>query len=383
MYSIYHITFASITDYLGYGLQIDTCLNNNIDVKILDISKIFNFPKPQHSKQFKKLVIEIDTYNELFDFISRLEIKNSIVNIQITYEWRFKEIFRMMSRLNQHKFSIFLLGQLPFHSQHSLVDKFFTTSISKLPKKIVTQIISRLLFKLNFLKLQNILFYAGETLSSLPAKKAKFPINFFDYDRYLESSSSKTECYAVFLDDGLFQHPDDKIVGNIITSELQSNYRKSLNHFFDFVEKTMKIKVIVSPHPKVNYTDNFFGSREVVLNRSRELVQNSKIVLCHCSSSISFAVCYNKPIYFLTDDNIISFSKKFQPFNEYIHNFATHLNRPVVNLSEPLMPWNEEANQIDQVAYNNFKLNYLTTIQTQNVLTKDIIIKDLLEVFNN
>lgn len=383
MNSIYHVTFSSITDYLGYGLQIETCLSNNIDVKILDISKLFNFPTPSHSPKYNHLVMQINTYKEFYRLISSTSPNNVIFNIQITYEWRFIKIFRLIAKMKNYNFSIFLLGQLPFHTQLPLWKKIFTTSIVKVPYKVITQVFSRLLFKTHFLKLQNILFYAGESLAETSGKDYKFPINFFDYDKYLENQVTRNDGYAVFLDDGYFRHPDDEIVGNVITEDLKTSYQNSLNNFFNFVENTMKIKVIVSPHPKVSYPDNFFENRTILINKSRELVQNARLILCHSSSSISYAVCYDKPIYFLTDKNIINFSKKYQPFNQYIYNFAKHLDRPVINLSEPLKEWNTSSEVINQNAYDKFKMNYLTTKKTKNILTKDIIVKDLMEIFKN
>lgn len=377
--SVYHLTFAAITDYLAYGLQIETCLNNGLDVKIVDISRLFNFPTPNHSEKYKHLVIQIDSYEKLAQFIS--EASDSVIfNVQITYEWRFRKIFALMAKYSEKHFSVFLLGQLPFHSEAPLWTKIFTTHIAKTPFKVVTRIISSILFKAGKLKSQNILFYAGESLSGIAGKKYKFPINFFDYDRYLENPQVGNQKYAVFLDDGLFQHPDDKIVGNVIDDGVLESYQKSLNTFFDFIESTMNIKIYVSPHPKIKHAPNFFGNRELVPGKSQQVVQNADFVFCHCSSSMSYAVCYNKPIVFLTDKTIIEFSKKYQPFNDYIHNFAKKLSRPVINLSEPLSPLAIESLKIDQAVYDDFKLNYLTTKQTRNTLSKDLILGYLKQI---
>lgn len=377
--SIYHLTFASITDYLAYGLQIETCLNNGLDVKIVDISRLFNFPTPNHSEKYKHLVIQIDSYEKLEQFIRKASV-SVIFNIQITYEWRFRKIFALMAKYSEKHFSVFLLGQLPFHSEAPLWTKIFTTHIAKIPFKIATRIVSSILFKTGKLKSQNILFYAGESLSGIVGKKYKFPINFFDYDRYLENPQIGNQKYAVFLDDGLFQHPDDKIVGNVIDDGVLESYQKSLNTFFDFIESTMNIKILVSPHPKIKHAPNFFGNRELVPGKSQQVVQNADFVFCHCSSSMSYAVCYNKPIVFLTDKTIIEFSKKYQPFNDYIHNFAKKLSSPVINLSEPLHPLAIESLKIDQKAYDDFKLNYLTTTQTRNTLSKDLILGYLKQI---
>ena len=374
MNTLLHITFAPVTNYFGNGLQLETLISNGFDVKILEINSVYNFPTSVHSEKYSNLVTYVQNFTHLEEIILEHVKATTIINVQMVYEWRFRKIFRLMAKYNEYKFTIFLLGQLPFHADISIWKKVITTSPLKLPYKILTRILSKILFKINFYSNQNILFYAGETLANALQYQASYPINYFDYDGYLEDPMAGDDQYILFLDDALFQHPDDYLVGNKITTSTIESYQKSLNHYFDFIEKKMNLKLIIASHPKVNHHKKFFGGRDIIKNSTQKLVKNATLILSHCSSSVSFAVCYKKPIIFITNDTIIEFSKRYQPFHQYIKNFSIYLDRPFINIDGPLVEIKKEQYQINDERYEAFKMNYLTTKSTQNTLTKNIII---------
>jgi hypothetical protein len=374
MNSIYHITFASVTDYLGRGLQIDTCLSNNVNVKILDISPMLNLSNPEHSDKYSSLVVKINKIEELEEHIQKTSPERVILNLQVPYEWRFRKLFRLISRLDDNHFSVFLLGHLPFHSNRSLLAKILSTSPHKIPYRITTALLGRLFFKIKYFSLPKNAFYAGELLAQTSQYKKLFPINYLDYDACLNNSQISDEKYIVFLDDAIFIHPDNKIVGTIITESMIQAYQKSINNLFDFIEETTKLKIIIASHPKANYQENFFKSRIIIKQNTQELVRKCSFTLCHCSSSVSFPVCYKKPIVFITDQTIIDLSKKYEKLDEYIHNFAKHLGSFILNASEELLPLTKENLQIDINKYDKFKLNYLTTNETKQKATEHFIL---------
>jgi hypothetical protein len=383
MKSIYYITYSSITDYLAYGLQIETCLKNQLNVRIIDISKVFNFSTPTYPECYKNIVTTLNTFEELEQMIKDIGSQDAIFNIQLMYEWRFRKIFRMMARLKHRRFSIFLLGQLPFNRSRPAWEKIFQVSISKIPFKIISWILSKLFFKLGIYKNHNIIFYAGESLANAFKNTRKYPINYFDYDRFLENKNSSDGGYAVFLDDGLFQHPDDEILGNVRDEKTLRSYQQTIGRYFDFLETEMGLKTIIAGHPRIKYSENSFGAREIRRNNSRELVQNAHLVFCHFSSSLSYAVCYSKPLFFLTDNNLIEFSRNHQPLNEYIHNFAFKLGRPVINISDDHKLISSNLLAIDSSKYEAFTTNYLTTKETIDSLSKEKFIGYLNKEFES
>lgn len=381
MFKIVHITYASITVNNGYGLQIESCLKNGQDVQIIDISALYNFPAPPQLEKFKNITKSIKTFDELDRLIQGLDSKKSLINIQIGYEWRFRKIFSLVAKYKEHHFSIFLFGQLPFQGSTSFWKKLSNVSFSSLPKKTFIKVLERIYFKANTLSLPKVIFYAGEKLTP-PSCFKSYPINYFDYDYFLQNIEASDDKYIVFLDDGMFQHPDDAIVGNIIADNLIKDYGQSLIRFFDAIEKNFGMKVIVSGHPKITYPADFFGDRQIVKHRSPELVKNCTFAICHYSTSLSLAVCYEKPIVFAYNECIEKFSKTNQPIKIFITNLASQLKQPLVNIDRADF-MNEITHQsIDKQVYDQFKLDYLTTQKTKDVKTEDVFmtyLNDLLK----
>lgn len=380
MSTILYVTFAPVTNYLGVGLQIDTALTNGYNVKILEINSLFDFPTPEHSEKYSRFAKPVKSIKELTEIILANNPVTTIVNVQMMYEWRFRSIFRLMAKHPNYNFSIFLLGQLPFHAYTPIWGKIIKSAPLKLPYRISTRLLSKFLFKIKYFTNQNILFYAGETLSNAKQYLKSYPINYFDYDAYLEDPIPANENYILFLDDALFQHPDDKLAGNIIEDSTVKSYQKSLNNYFDFIESSTQLKIVIASHPKVTHLDNFFGNRKVVKNSTQKLVKNATLILSHCSSSVSFAACYKKPIIFLTNNTIFEFSKKYQPFHQYIQNFAKHLERPLINTDDSFRKITDDLYDINQEKYEIFIIDYLTTHETQNKLSKNVIIDYFLDI---
>lgn len=381
MFKIVHITYASITGNNGYGLQIESCLKNGQDVQIIDISALYDLPAPPQLEKFKSITKTLKTFDELERLIQGLDSKKSLINIQIGYEWRFRKIFNMVAKYKEHHFSIFLFGQLPFQGSTTFWKKLSNASFLSLPKKTFIKVVERIYFKANLLSLPKVIFYAGEKLTPPPYFKS-YPINYFDYDYFLQNREASDGKYIVFLDDGMFQHPDDAIVGNVIADNLIKDYRQSLIRFFDAVEKNFGMKVIVSAHPKVTYPADFFGDRQIIKHKSPELVKNCTFAICHYSTSLSLAVCYEKPIVFAYNKCIEKFSETNQPIKSFIINLATQLKQPLVNIDKPDF-MNEITHQsIDKKVYDQFKLDYLTTQKTKDVKTEDVFmtyLNDLLK----
>lgn len=385
MYTIVHITYSTISNSNSYGLQIDSCLKKGMNVIILDISSIYKFPKPSFTKQSANLVKFITSISELENFIKNLSTQKTLINVQIGYEWRFRELFRLIAKHPQHHFSLFLYGQLPFQKNKNierLAKKIILSPFSSL-KKIAIRVLEKLLFRFNVLSLPKYVFYAGETLRPVTSLIEAFPINYCDYDYYLDNQESSLEKYIVFLDDGLFQHPDDAIVGNKVTRELITSYQKSMNLFFDYLEKELNIEVIVSGHPKVQYASDFFGTRKITRNQSPQLIQKCAFAICHYSSSLTLAVCYKKPILFTYNQAIEEFSKENQPIKEYISNLSAALNQPMIDIDNSNSIPALKNLEIDSLKYAKFVLNYLTTSETQNVKTEDVFSSYLKQIFKS
>ncbi len=110
--------------------------------------------------------------------------------------------------------------------------------------------------------------------------------------------------YVVFLDEYLINHSDFKILNNPV--EKEEIYYKELNKFFEFIETSLKLKVVIASHPRadLNYNKNKFPKNLVFQNNTCQLIKNCEACIIHASTSINFAVIHKKPTLFITTNRM-------------------------------------------------------------------------------
>ena len=98
--------------------------------------------------------------------------------------------------------------------------------------------------------------------------------------------------------------------------------------------------------------------RKYYLFNTYELVKNSKIVLLHTSTAISFAILYNKPIIFLTSNE---YKKSFDDFR--INSYSRTMNSLLFNIDDrdnySKIPNENEIFSFDKNKYKEYKDEHL------------------------
>ena len=126
-----------------------------------------------------------------------------------------------------------------------------------------------------------------------------------DYDTYLNDSHKKEaeENIAVFIEPPGPMFPWDEFLPHedpvIWTVE---EYYPSQCRFFDYVEKELKLEVIIAAHPKSNHdTDRpeYFGKRQTIPNQILPLIKKSKLVMTHNSTALTLVALEKNPFLFL------------------------------------------------------------------------------------
>lgn len=178
-------------------------------------------------------------------------------------------------------------------------------------------------------------------------------INSFDLQRYQKFKSKKLKAllshdYAVFLDQYIPYHPDFALSG--IKIDDPEKYFKLINNFFDRFEKFHNIPIEIALHPKSKYISNPFNGRRIHSKETLNLILNSKIVIGHSSSALSFAALENKPIILIGTDTMIK--------NDfYIKTFQTNLDCSLIDLSKKYdLP---KKYPLNKRSYDNFINRYL------------------------
>ncbi len=118
--------------------------------------------------------------------------------------------------------------------------------------------------------------------------------------------SKKENHYAVFLDEFYPFHPDF-ILNNIKQFVTPSIYFSHIRDFFTDLEKKLSFQIKIAAHPRSDYenrNEKYFGERDVLKNKTHELIKNSCLVIAHSSTSLSYAVYFHKPILIVTTDEI-------------------------------------------------------------------------------
>ncbi len=145
-----------------------------------------------------------------------------------------------------------------------------------------------------------------------------YPINSFDYERYLDYMENKKNHlvdgnYIVFADEALTHHPDDNIqkVNNIN----EDYYYSMMNYIFRDIESKTGCAIIIAAHPYSSYKKNPFDGRKIIIDSTVHLIANCKGVIGHMSTSLGFAALFDKPLLIVN----------FPDISSYVYILASHL----------------------------------------------------------
>ena len=207
-----------------------------------------------------------------------------------------------------------------------------------------------------------------------------------DYDIYLALKKSdctipvadqKTE-YILYLDEDLVFHQDFAHLGlpYLTTAE---RFFPNISRFFSKIEKQYGIPVIIAAHPRSCYKeeDDYFNGRKIVKGKTPELVKGASLVLAHASTSISFAVLFERPILLLRSKDI----DRNRRMKLSIQAFADKLSLFSVNIDEIDMDFilDEKVFQLNQHKYMEYSYDYLKSPDSPDIPVWDLVVSELVK----
>ncbi len=387
MKKVIYISYQKLRDQFKEDFFINNLIDEKIEFEYWDLSEMFSRKFEMFQPEY---VVPIINKIELIKRIKENNLKSTAFIIHITYDGTSLKLFRIFTKLNC--FIVYI-------SRQPLVN-FLPTTIIKLisyrinfqtfkllwkPRKIskiIKNYIALFYKQSGLIKPYDIVFCAGAKGIKFTGvgwqkdleKSKVIAVNSVEYEKSKKNDSNLSntikEEYAVFLDQYLPFHPDINIIGN---NSLDPNeYYNDLNKFFKKIEDNFSLKVIIASHPKAEkYNEfNFFENRRVLFDATKELVKGCKFVVAHWSTSINYAIIFDKPIIFLLSDQI----KKTWPTSYlYTIQLGQLLSQNTYNLNENY--FNFKINKLSNNTRIKFIEDYIISSNSSNYNSSEIFIK--------
>jgi hypothetical protein len=379
---IIFLSYMPLRNKFYRDFYVQELLDHGHEVEYWDLTQIY-FPKIKMPDLMESTIVH--EFNSLSEIKKRLQITNTIDSLFIpymTYNYKVIKLFYLLTKFNV-KLGFFRIGLFPVPPRktnlkliNSLSDYI---SFKRISKYILKKIKRRafLYKKYRLIKDYDIVFAAGGiALNSFDHINQLIPINLNDYDNYLSIKDQKKkvieERYCVFHDEDFINHPDREMLGWEKLDAL--DYYSKINNFFSVVEEQFDCKVVIAASPKSDYSDNPFIGREIFTHQTNRLVKDCLFSIIAASTSVSYPVCYSKPIIFFSYSGFITDGSRYNVYSKYFADFlgSSHYEIDDVSFSTEL-----KIQEIDIQKYDYYKYQYLTSSETELMQTKDIFIKTI------
>jgi hypothetical protein len=196
-----------------------------------------------------------------------------------------------------------------------------------------------------------------------------------DYDIYLQllgSTGVQPGEYAVFVDQNICFAPDF-ICENAAPYATAAEYFPALCNGLRKMSAILRAPVRVAAHPRLPAQPEcrgHFQQLSVEYGKTAELISGCRFVVCHYSTAIQLAVLFDKPVIFVTTDELASSAA-----GNFIARFAAALGKSVINLQGDLsrIDWQAEL-RVDARKYDEYRREYIKTHDSPEVPHWDIVI---------
>lgn len=377
------VGYLPITDKLEANFHMNEIRDSGIEVEYWDVSFIREIAYKFEDYQGIIPQQVFHSYSEVRKELSHIERKSTLFVSCMTYDGIVLRLFLIFT-LYRCIIAAFGNNTMPMakfsyskvlRSSKLTVDLFRRAILNKLSKYLkVIQIVRG--FDYIFVSGRNGLTGIGRHTKREVCQAGVININSDDYDIFLEIRNRprvNKERYILFLDQYFPLHPDLEFCG--IKAIDADNYYSLLNNWFSALESYFHLPVVIAAHPKaIRYkSEDFFDGRKVVYNETANYCKEAEFVIAHNSTSINYAVVFEKPIVFLTSLDI----DETMPYQAAsIRMFADYLNKSITYMDNPSDISNISL-KIDKKLYEDYKYEYLTSIESENNFTKDIVIRFL------
>ncbi len=360
-------------DYDRFGLE--NFLNRGYKVEIWDFMPWVNRKYSSSFSHDFRLELIYTFKNRTISSKKLSELNNNDVIIDF---YRILENYGLLKFVNSilgHA----RLGDVPTHFAKKSNIKILSSFLFK-PYLTIRKIIEKINYLYFTQKHYDFLITGGEA-SKLVKKQHIFKkaliidAHSFDYDQFLHKEKYKSKIklmpkdYAVFLDECVPSHPDAIFLNESYACDA-STYFSELGNFFKMIKENLNVNIAICAHPKANYKDEnpFFGNK-IFYGKTDELIKNSKFIICHASTAISFGVLYKKPLLFIDSSSYEkSFSDSINLMSSFFDSRPTKISSPIQKVKLP---------QINETLYDDYKCKFIKSRSSPKKKIWDIFFDNL------
>ncbi len=378
MSKVIYISFSRLTDRIARDWHIDYLLAQGARVEYWDIVSLVREEYDDKGTKNPDYLHYLRTYKELEVKLLLPENKDASYIMLVSCGARFLRVFQLLSK--HHCRMIYIAqGARPSlsrptwwkvsnHLQHPLRLLTILFDLAKI----------RFYRKLKLVKPFDIIFAAGKIMMTNDRYAARIvPINLCDYEHFLKARSKSERVvkgpYAVYLDIYLPYHNDIGIQGLPVIKA--DSYYRSLNRFFDLVEREHGLKVVIAAHPTADYSADTFQGREMYRLQTAKLVKDAEFVISMHSTSTCYAVLNAKPVIFIYTEDMRTLYK--ETIMRDIQANADYLLAPLYNIDEISQGRQVVIGDINQKCYEDYKYNFLTSPESENTYTQEIFWREI------
>lgn len=195
-----------------------------------------------------------------------------------------------------------------------------------------------------------------------------------DYDIYLKLVQHRepvSKGYGVFIDQNYCFHPDFIFQG-IPFYATPEKYFPAVARCLRSISRDCGIEMQIAGHPVSSRAGqaDYFGGIPICYGKTAELIRDCEFAICHNSTAIQFAVLFNKPLIFLTTDEL-----ERSPAGKSIAVFASELGKTVINIDRDVLSvnWRDELH-VDFGKYQKYRENYIKCTGSPEIPHWEIVI---------
>ncbi len=178
-----------------------------------------------------------------------------------------------------------------------------------------------------------------------------------DFEALSRIAPAPVKEQAVFIDQYLPYHPD-VVAMNIRQNIDPETYYGNLNKVFDRIEERFGLPVIISPHPRADYSKHpgVFEGRTISRDKTTSLINTSHLIIGHFSTALGQAVLLNRPVMMLSSSDLeqLHYSYKY-----IFQAYARELGTKVRYFDDPYATDLEGSLDVNAELYGQFIDRYL------------------------